>query len=287
MRSKTRSWLLLSVLLFAACGGVASTETTEPAPRSTTMAPSSAPTTLAPRDATTTTSSNASAAGEWYGGLLAIGDCFDDTIDADGEYVYTGEPLIVACAEPHHNEVIAVFEIGDDAYPGTDALGERGEELCDDAFAGFVGVEWSDGPLQSLWIWPEEDEWEAGGREVVCAVYLPDHGLRGSMEAVGTSVRPAEMPDHAPVPADAVFLRISETEEGDQVAMFTATGGLDEVGAATLASAAESGLELRLDGQTESLMLLRYSTGDVEYTIAIHGQEASAEWWFYYPEPVS
>jgi hypothetical protein len=225
--------------------------------------------------------------GVWYGGLLAVGDCFDDTFDVDGDYVYTGEPLIVPCVEPHDNEVTGIHFVADGVYPGSESLEEEGEELCAGHFSDVVGVDWSVGPLASFWIWPGEDEWEAGGREIVCALYLPDHKIRGSMRGSGTSARPAEIPNHVPVPAKGVFQRVSDTEEGDRVGMFAVDGSLDEVGAATLAAAADSGLELRLDGRTASLLLFRYAVDGVEYTIAIHGQDEGADWWIYYPPPDS
>jgi len=192
MSGHVPSWLVVLMLGMAACGGSSSPNAADPASTSTTAtAATSAPSTTRAPEATTTIDSSGTE-GEWYGGLLDVGDCFDDTIDADGEYVYTGVPLSVPCDEPHDNEVYAVFQMAEGEYPGSDAFGEQGEELCDEAFTDFVGVDWSVSPLSYLWIWPEEDEWDAGGHEVVCAVYLPDHKIRGTMEDSGMSARPAE-----------------------------------------------------------------------------------------------
>jgi hypothetical protein len=52
------------------------------------------------------------------------------------------------------------------------------------------------------------------------------------------------------------------------VGVLAVARSLDDVGAATLAAAADSGLELRLDGRTASLLLFRYVVDGVEYTIA-------------------
>jgi hypothetical protein len=180
------------MLGMAACGGSSSSNTANPASTSTTaIAATSGPSTTRAPEATSTIDSSGTE-GEWYGGHLGVGDCFDDTIDANGEYVYTGVPLIVPCAEPHDNEVFEVFQLAEGAYPGSDALGEQGEALCVGAFTDFVGVDWSVSPLDYLWIWPEEDEWDAGGHEIICSVYLPDHKIRGTMEGSGMSARPAE-----------------------------------------------------------------------------------------------
>jgi hypothetical protein len=280
------SWLIVLIVPIVACGGGSAPDASEPAPTTTSVASTSvSPSTAVADIATTTTSTEMM--GVWYGGLLAVGDCFDDTIDADGDYVYTGEPLIVPCVEPHDNEVIGVHLMAEGTYPGSEALEEEGDELCPETFVDVVGVEWSESPLSDFWIWPGEDEWGAGGREIVCAVYLSDHKIRGSVQASGTSARPAEIPDHVPVPAEAVFQRVSDTEEGERVGMFAVDGSLDEIGAATVAAAADSGLELRLDGRTASLLLFRYAVEGVEYTIAIHGKDDGADWWIYYPPPDS
>lgn len=273
--------LLITV---AACAGGSVPDVSEPAPTTTEMTSTPAPPSTTAPGVTSTTSPTATSGG-WYGGLLAVGDCFDDTIDADGDYVYTGEPLIVPCDEPHDNEVIGIHLMAEGAYPGSESLDDEGDEFCAETFPDAIGGEWSDSPLRELWIWPEEDEWQAGGREIVCGVYLPDHKIRGSMQASGTSARPAEIPDHVPIPADAVFQRVSDTEEGDRVGMFAVDGSLDEVGAATLAAAAGPGLELRLDARTESLILFRYQVNGVEYTVAVHDRDGGADWWIYYPPP--
>ena len=286
MSGRLVSWLIVAIVPVVACGAGSAPDASEPAPTTTAVATTSAPSSDPVSDVAATTTS-AAMAGVWYGGLLAVGDCFDDTFDADGDYVYTGEPLIVPCVEPHDNEVIGIHFLADGVYPGSELLEEEGDELCAGHINDVVGVDWSVGPLAYFWIWPEEDEWQAGGREIVCALYLPDHKVRGSMRGSGTSARPVEIPDHVPVPADAVFQRVSDTEEGDRVGMFAVDGNLDEVGAATLAAAADAGLELRLDGRTGSLLLFRYGVEGVEYTIAIHSQAEGADWWIYYPPPDS
>jgi hypothetical protein len=124
------------------------------------------------------------------GGDLSVfsireGDCFDDGDLTAEELV---EVAAVPCAEPHDNEVYAVFDIAnqDETFPGDDSLAARANEACYQLFEDFVGIAYEDSALDFFPITPTKAGWEDGDREVICAVYDLDFAkLTGSMRDSG------------------------------------------------------------------------------------------------------
>lgn len=111
---------------------------------------------------------------------LDVGDCFDD--DGSGAGGALTDVPVVDCDQPHDNEVFHTFEVEAQEFPGEDALVTRAEEECIPAFAEYVGAEHATTDLEVFPITPTEDGWDAGDREVMCALYDLDRDeLVGSM----------------------------------------------------------------------------------------------------------
>lgn len=151
-------------LVMAACGD---DDADTSAATSTTVAPTTTTTAAPTTSVAPSTTTTAPAAVSWSA-FLDVGDCF-----LGEELDFTAPPEVVNCSEPHENEVIAEEAIGDvdDAFPGEDAIGVASEEVCAPALAAFIGgrdVELTD--LIDGWIVPEETDWAAGDRNVLCVV---------------------------------------------------------------------------------------------------------------------
>jgi hypothetical protein len=110
---------------------------------------------------------------------LEVGTCFDDTDETEISSVPE-----VDCVEPHDNEVFAVFDYTEsDTFPGSDALKAAAADLCIARFEDYVGVAYSDSPLDVITIVPTEESWGRGDREVICSLYNSDFTkLTGSMK---------------------------------------------------------------------------------------------------------
>ena len=71
---------------------------------------------------------------------LRVGDCFDDSaFSAMGEAEEVMSLPGVPCAEPHDNEVYAVFDVEMSAFPSEDELSVIAFDRCYDRFESFVG----------------------------------------------------------------------------------------------------------------------------------------------------
>lgn len=118
---------------------------------------------------------------------LAVGDCFDDGDLALGELEEVGEVPLVACSEPHDNEVYALVTVDGDAFPGEQAIQTQADEVCLDAFDPFVGLEYESSALDFGWLIPTADSWGMGDRVVACFVYRLDlEKVSGTLE--GSSI---------------------------------------------------------------------------------------------------
>jgi hypothetical protein len=107
-----------------------------------------------------------------------VGDCVNFTN-------YT----VVDCAAAHDGEVyLSAVYPGDAtaAYPGAEEVNTYVDQLCTDAYAGYMGVALDNSKYGYTVIYPTADTWKAGDREVVCAVSkVDDSQLTGAVKGSG------------------------------------------------------------------------------------------------------
>jgi hypothetical protein len=120
---------------------------------------------------------------------IRLGDCFNNTsafaTDEAGE---VSSLPGVPCADPHDNEVYAVFDVDYTEFPGDEQMAEDAFEACFARFEPFVGLEYESSTLDIAALYPSTESWSLqDDREVVCAVYDMNGGkLTGS--AKGSSI---------------------------------------------------------------------------------------------------
>ena len=119
---------------------------------------------------------------------LRVGDCFDDSAfsavaEADEVQSLPGVP----CADPHDNEVYAVFNVDMQTFPSEDELSLLAFDRCYDRFESFVGRDYESSQLDILTLYPTKESWQQmNDREIVCAVFDVDaNKLTGSAEGTG------------------------------------------------------------------------------------------------------
>lgn len=158
-----RAGLLVVAVVLAGCQDATEDPTPSGTSPSATSIESSAPASVSP------TASTAGAATSVFD--LEVGDCF--SVESDE----LATVVVVACEESHEYEAFAVLdhEAGEaDPYPGDDAMLDYGNTECQAPFQVYVGVEYE----TSIWyitsVFPSEETWAAGDRELVCTVHQQD-----------------------------------------------------------------------------------------------------------------
>lgn len=94
---------------------------------------------------------------------LAVGHCFN-TGDVQG----VAEVSLLDCATAHDVEVFHVQSMPDGLFPGDGQVQGYADEVCNAAFAGYVGQPYEASDLTISYLFPTLQTWEAGDREVVC-----------------------------------------------------------------------------------------------------------------------
>ena len=112
---------------------------------------------------------------------IRVGDCFNDSSSGSDEIESVRG---VPCANPHDNEVYAVFDLTISEFPGDEAVYELAFDACLDRFEPFVGHDYETSILDIYAIYPTRDGWNSlNDREVVCALYdLEAKKLEGTMK---------------------------------------------------------------------------------------------------------
>jgi len=102
---------------------------------------------------------------------VTVGDCFDDPPEFDE----VSSVPIIDCAEPHDNEVYAIFDYtGSADYPGDDEIERAANTGCIDRFEEFVGIDYFESEIFVGAFWPSPGTWDDGDREVICFAYEGD-----------------------------------------------------------------------------------------------------------------
>ncbi|HUF52513.1 MAG TPA: septum formation family protein [Dehalococcoidia bacterium] len=245
----------LSLLL--ACGGSDSDNDTQQ-----TATPPTATADAAPTDTVTSAETPGDDRPLTFAEYLAVGDCFNNAFDEEGDYDYSEPPILVGCDGPHDNEVYAMATYPDGDFPGEEAFGEFYDEVCFPELEDFLGVEPDDTALDDFYLFADEAEWEQGARGFACGVYFGGGPLQGSVNGVGNAIQPAGFPANAPWldELELVFVR-AETDNtpgdddwgidpaGMALVRYLYEAPTAEVKAAFLAAAGDSGwaIERRRD----------------------------------------
>ena len=116
---------------------------------------------------------------------LVVGDCLNDASE-------TGDVStvpVVDCDEPHDSEVYARVLMDDPKYPGEEATIAAADEACRAEFERFVGVPSSQSEYRYATLYPTENSWSGGDREILCRIaHVDDAGavtrVTGSLAGV-------------------------------------------------------------------------------------------------------
>ncbi|MCR2800548.1 MULTISPECIES: septum formation family protein [unclassified Microbacterium] len=110
---------------------------------------------------------------------IRVGDCLN-TSELTGETELESVP-VVPCEEPHEDEVYHAFDVEGSEYPGTDALAAEADETCIAEFGTFVGTPWEESALEYWPMYPSEQSWAGGDREILCIAYDPSQLVTGTL----------------------------------------------------------------------------------------------------------
>jgi hypothetical protein len=81
----------------------------------------------------------------------------------------------VGCDEPHDAEVLLAYDLPEGPFPGQEVVDGVVESQCLPQFRTYVGVSYEESELlEILTVYPTQDSWAVGDREVLCIVHTAD-----------------------------------------------------------------------------------------------------------------
>lgn len=100
---------------------------------------------------------------------LRVGDCFNNLVRGEVEVV-----TAVPCTEAHEFEVFHAFDLPDGPSPEPEVMADLWIDGCLAEFEAFVATPFAESVLDISGIFPTEETWAAGDREVICSVTAVD-----------------------------------------------------------------------------------------------------------------
>ena len=91
-------------------------------------------------------------------------------------------PAVTECSASHDLEVYFAPTLPNPVWPGTTDVAYEADELCDQAFEGYVGTPYDSSELDFAFYAPTESEWAQGKHQVVCVITPGDTTLDGSVK---------------------------------------------------------------------------------------------------------
>lgn len=119
-------------------------------------------------------------AGEEYVMDLRLGDCVLALGLETEDVEQTQESVrVVPCEEPHIYEVFAVDPgaFSNLETPQTAVFNEQGDAYCYQSFPAFTGVSPETAQFTYTFLYPTQESWRRGDRELTCLLHYEDYGL--------------------------------------------------------------------------------------------------------------
>ena len=107
---------------------------------------------------------------------VRTGDCISGT--AQGA---VSKLAAVPCDQPHGGEAYHEFYLPTGPYPGDEPVATAAEQGCVGAFDDFIGEAYETSALEISQVTPNERNWRAGDRRVLCFVRDPERKTTGSL----------------------------------------------------------------------------------------------------------
>jgi hypothetical protein len=96
---------------------------------------------------------------------IRVGDCIDDPGVGEVQDI-----SVIPCAEPHDDEAYALFDVDLSVFDAP-AIDTQGADGCHARFEEYVGASYETSSLEITFLFPLEEGFDRGDREVVCLVY--------------------------------------------------------------------------------------------------------------------
>ncbi len=117
--------------------------------------------------------------------VLSVGDCVASVEENGPTPAPSAAPLeslpVADCSEPHSLEVFASFVLPSGPFPGDSLIIDAATDGCLAEFESFVGLPAYESTLSVKSVYPTQNSWLNGDREVLCLISDPAGPTTGSL----------------------------------------------------------------------------------------------------------
>ncbi len=111
---------------------------------------------------------------------IKAGDCLGSLTAGTANQV-----VLVPCSDPHYWQAYLITSMSPGPYPGQSRISEVGNQVCNSAFPGFVGVAPAKSKYQFTFLYPTQDTWEnVDDRAITCVAGKETGGVVGSLKDI-------------------------------------------------------------------------------------------------------
>ncbi|MFT4217568.1 MAG: septum formation family protein [Micropruina sp.] len=111
---------------------------------------------------------------------IVVGDCTGSMKDGGD----VGRVEVMPCDQSHYFEAYAKTDLPDGNFPGDSEVTKQADKFCTAEFNTFVGVAAKDSSYDMYYLYPVQESWATGDREVLCLAGAKDGGVTGSLKGV-------------------------------------------------------------------------------------------------------
>ncbi len=108
---------------------------------------------------------------------ITVGDCLGDLANTSIENVQ-----LIPCADAHYWEAYATMDLEGSTIPAESEITTKADEFCVNEFETFVGIAADSSMYAWSYLYPSEETWDTGDREITCLVGLDSGDVKGSLK---------------------------------------------------------------------------------------------------------
>lgn len=110
---------------------------------------------------------------------VTVGDCTGALKEGD-----VSSLKVIPCDQQHYFEAYARTALAGGAYPGLAEVTKRAGAFCKSEFKTFVGLSTKDSAYTMSYLYPVEDSWATGDREVLCLAGSDKGQVTGTLKGI-------------------------------------------------------------------------------------------------------
>lgn len=108
---------------------------------------------------------------------VSVGDCTGPMTEGDVDSLQ-----VLPCEQAHYYEAYASTALEGTDFPGDNEVRKQAHSYCAAQFKSFVGLATKNSSYEMYYLYPVEDSWTIGDREVLCLAGSSKGGIEGSLK---------------------------------------------------------------------------------------------------------